>query len=241
VSPSVDEVHVWRSDLHPGVSCAEKLLLTLCAEEQRRAERFRFPKDKEAFIAARGALRAILGSYLNVPPAEVQFCYSPYGKLSLSPEQRGASDLRFNLSHSGGLALYAITAGRDVGIDIECMRDQLADLQIARRFFSSQETAMLASLPEHSRRVAFFNCWTRKEAYIKAKGEGLSLPLDQFVVSLVPGVAAALLSAEGDSEEVSRWTLQELFPGPGYVAALAVEGKGWRARCWQWSAALVPF
>jgi 4'-phosphopantetheinyl transferase len=121
------------------------------------------------------------------------------------------------------------------------MRDQLADLQIARRFFSSQETAMLASLAEHSRRVAFFNCWTRKEAYIKAKGEGLSLPLDQFVVSLAPDVPAALLSAEGDSEEVSRWTLQELAPGPGYVAAVAVEGKGWRTRCWQWSSARVPF
>ncbi|MGB7923137.1 MAG: 4'-phosphopantetheinyl transferase superfamily protein [Pyrinomonadaceae bacterium] len=233
VTPSVDEVHVWRSSLRLDAERVEKLRRTLCEDERRRAERFRFPKDREAFTVGRGALRVILGRYLNAPPADLRFSYSPYGKPSLAPEH-GKGELRFNLSHSGDLALYAVTKGREIGIDIEHMRDQLADLQIARRFFSTEEVAMLASLPEHAQRAAFFNCWTRKEAYIKARGEGLSLPLDKFAVSLAPGVPAALLSASGDSEEVSRWKLQELAPGPGYVAALAVEGKGWHARCWQW-------
>jgi len=234
VTPSVDEVHVWRSSLRLEATGAERLWQTLCEEERLRAERFHFQKDKEAFIAGRGALRVILGRYLNAPPADLRFRYSLYGKPSLTSEH-GKGELRFNVSHSAGLALYAVTVSREIGIDIEYIRDHLTYLQIAKRFFSPQEIAMLASLPEHSQRTAFFNCWTRKEAYIKARGEGLSLLLDKFEVSLAPGVPAALLSASGDTREVSRWTLQELTPGPGYVAALAVEGKGWRARCWQWS------
>jgi 4'-phosphopantetheinyl transferase len=132
------------------------------------------------------------------------------------------------------VALYAVARGREVGIDLEFIRRDLEVEQIAERFFSRRETATLRALPTDLRKYAFFLCWTRKEAYIKARGEGLSLPLDQFDVSLIPGEPAALLSAQPDSDEALRWSLQELTLASGYVAALAVEGRGWSLSCWQW-------
>jgi 4'-phosphopantetheinyl transferase len=121
-----------------------------------------------------------------------------------------------------------------VGIDLEYIRSDLQVEQLAERFFSRREIATLRTLPPEVQRQAFFLCWTRKEAYLKARGEGLSLPLDQFDVSLIPGEPAALLSTQRDPYEVSRWSLQELTPAPGYAAALAVEGHGWGLACWQW-------
>jgi 4'-phosphopantetheinyl transferase len=121
-----------------------------------------------------------------------------------------------------------------VGIDLERIRFDLAVAEIAERFFSRREVAMLRTLPTELQRQAFFRCWTRKEAYIKARGEGLSLLLDQFDVSLAPGEPAAILGTQRDPSEASRWSLQKLTPAPGYVAALAVEGHGWRLTCWQW-------
>ncbi len=138
------------------------------------------------------------------------------------------------MSHSHGVALYAVTRDREVGIDLEFIRRDLEVEQIAERFFSRRETATLRALPTALREYAFFLCWTRKEAYIKARGEGLSLPLDQFDVSLIPGEPAALLSTQPDSDEALRWSLQELTLASGYVAALAVEGRGWSLSCWQW-------
>lgn len=132
------------------------------------------------------------------------------------------------------MALYAITRGREVGIDLEFIRCDLEAEQIAERFFSHSEIATLRALPKHFQKCAFFLGWTRKEAYIKARGEGLSLPLDQFDVSLIPGEPAALLSTQPDSDDAFRWSLQELTLASGYVAALAVEGRGWSLSCWQW-------
>ena len=142
--------------------------------------------------------------------------------------------IRFNLSHSHGVALYAVTRGREVGIDLEYIRSDLEVEQIAERFFSRREIATLRALPIDLRTDAFFLCWTRKETYLKARGEGLSLPLDQFDVSLIPGEPAALLSTHRGSHEALRWSLQELTPAPGYVAALGVEGHGWDLACRQW-------
>jgi 4'-phosphopantetheinyl transferase len=138
------------------------------------------------------------------------------------------------LSHSDGLVLYAITRGREVGVDVERLRPDFAVLEVAKKFFSRREVTALVALPENQWPKAFFNCWTRKEAYIKARGEGLTLPLDRFDVSLVPGEPAALLYTNDDPQEASRWSLQELVPESGYVAALAVEGHDWRLKCWQW-------
>ena len=228
-----DEVHVWRATLDQIPSQIQSFLHILAADEQARAERFYFERDREHFIVARGVLRAILGFYLNSAPECLSFCYSSHGKPALTGESDGDA-IRFNLSHSHGVALYAVTRGREVGIDLERIRFDLEVEKIAERFFSRREVATLRTLPPEVQRQAFFLCWTRKEAYIKARGEGLSLPLDQFDVSLVPGEPAALLSTQRDPYEVSRWSLQELTPAPGYAAALAVEGHGWHLACWQW-------
>ena len=142
--------------------------------------------------------------------------------------------LSFNLSHSHGLALFAITRVRRIGIDLERIRTDCPCGQIAERFFSSRESAKLQALPAMEKLRAFFACWTRKEAYAKAKGEGLSLPFDQFEVSLSPQEPPMLLEVHGDRHEASRWSIQELFLGDDYVAALAIEGHDWDLECWKW-------
>ena len=227
------EVHVWRAGLNLNASYVHSLTQILSADEQERVNRFYFPKDRDRFIAARGLLRLILARYLNTEPSHLRFSYNPYGKPDFIDES-GRNGLRFNLSHSQGIALFAITRGREIGIDLEYIRSDLADSQVAERFFSHREVQALRALPKHSQPVAFFNCWTRKEAYIKARGKGMTLPLDQFDVSLVPGEPAALLYVNDDPEESSHWSLRDLVPGPGYAAALAVEGHDWGLKCWQW-------
>jgi 4'-phosphopantetheinyl transferase len=198
-----------------------------------RARRFVFEQHRHHFIAGRGLLRLILGRYLEIEPDRLQFEYGPQGK----PELTGAaasSRLTFNLSHSGGLALYAVTYSRQIGVDVEAVR-QLEDMEMmAYRFFSATEHTALMTLPPEERPVGFFNCWTRKEAYIKAVGDGLMYPLHKFDVSLQPGRPAELLRVQNDPAAVSRWSLQHLEPAPGYVGALAVAGKTWQLACWQW-------
>ena len=230
---SSDEVHVLRASLDVPTSRVHAMQQILTADELNRAARFCFQKDRQHFIVARGLLRSILGRYLDMEPNRLRFCYGDHGKPVLVPTS-GQLTLRFNLSHSGGVALYAVTYGREIGIDLERVCVDFQYEQIAARFFSLRENTVLRALPTKMRPEAFLNCWTRKEAYIKAKGEGLSLPLDQFDVSLAPGELAALLNTRGEPQEASRWSLQELNPGPGFVAALAVEGHGWRLACWQW-------
>jgi len=228
-----NEVHVWRASLDEFSPQRDNFLRTLAAEEQTRAERFYFQIDSERFINAHGILRAILGLYLNRAPECLSFCYSSYGKPALTRES-GGDAIRFNMSHSRGVALYAVTRDREIGVDLEFIRSDLEVEQIAERFFSRSEIAALRALPTDLQKYAFFLCWTRKEAYIKARGEGLSLPLNQFDVSLIPGEPAELLSTQPDSNEAVGWSLKELTLGPGYVAALAVEGSGWTVSCWQW-------
>ena len=228
-----DEIHVWRATLDQTPSQIQGFLHNLAADEQAKAERFYFERDREHFIAARGVLRAILGGYLNRAPESLSFCYSSHGKPALAGESDG-EPIRFNVSHSYGVALYAITRGREVGIDLERIRFDLAVAEIAERFFSRREVAMLRTLPTEEQREAFFRSWTRKEACLKVRGEGLSLPLDQIDVLLAPGEPAAILGTRPDPSEAFRWSLQELATAPGYVAALAVEGQGWRLACWQW-------
>jgi 4'-phosphopantetheinyl transferase len=215
--------------------CVESLGCTLDSAELRRAKRYRFERDRRRFIAARGLLREVLSRYVGVEPGQLCFCYGPQGKPQLV-EERGADALRFNVSHAHELALLAVTRGREIGVDLEYVRPDLADIGIVERFFSPRETAALRLLPAAEQSEAFFNCWTRKEAYVKARGGGLSVPLDQFDVSLGPDEPAALLRTRGDAQEASRWSLRRLEPGPGYVGALAVEGHGWSLNCWQWEA-----
>jgi 4'-phosphopantetheinyl transferase len=221
-----DEIHVWRVSLDQ--LQAPKFVAILDDNERMRAARFRFPQHRNRFTVARGALRTILGRYLEVEPAALQFSYGRYGKPALI---KGFTNLtiNFNLSHSGEFMLLAVTSGRQVGIDIELINQEFATTEVAERFFSHREILSLRSQAPQLQTEGFFNCWTRKEAYIKARGEGLSLPLDQFDVSLEPS-RAALLANRLSPGEVSRWSLQELHPAHGYCAAVAVEGFSWRLR-----------
>ncbi|MCA1621650.1 MAG: 4'-phosphopantetheinyl transferase superfamily protein [Acidobacteria bacterium] len=234
-APPAAEVHVWRAPLVQGPAALGALAETLSPDEWRRAERFHFRRDRESFVAARGALRDILGRYLGVRPELIRFTQNEFGKPALGGAEAGGP-LRFNLSHAHETALVAVACGREVGVDVEFVREDCAGLDIAERFFSGGEVAALRGLPPGQRTRAFFDCWTRKEAYIKARGEGLSMPLKKFAVSLAPGEPAALLWAEDDPLEVSRWSLAELDPGPGYVGALASEGAQAGHQCWQWQA-----
>jgi 4'-phosphopantetheinyl transferase len=230
---SGDEVHVWRASLMRREDEMLTLLRSMSEDELRRADRFHFPRDRARFIAARGILRNILGRYTHTLPERVRFGYNAYGKPELLNEG-GDSPLRFNLSHAGSVALFAVAAGREVGVDVETLREDFACAEVADRFFSRREVEALAALPSRAIVRAFYNCWTRKEAYVKARGMGLSLPLDCFDVSLAPGEPAALLATRGDESDAARWSLREMDVGATHVAAVAVEGGGWRPRYWLW-------
>lgn len=229
------EVHVWRVDLDQPGQVLTHLEKTLSGQEKQRAQRFYFPTDRDHFVIAHGVLRSILGAYLNCAPQQVRFTVDRHGKPALWA-QSNRPQIHFNLSHSHDLALVACSRRWLVGVDLEWMRDDLASFQIAERFFSAREVAMLRALPSGLRKEAFFNCWTRKEAYIKGKGLGLALPLNRFDVSIIPGEPAILVRTYEDEDEARRWSIQELFPGPGYAAALAVNGHAWRLKCWEWDA-----
>lgn len=229
---SQDDVHVWYASLDQPASSFRWLARTLNADERERSKRFYFKQDRVRFIVGRGLLRTILGHYLSIEPGELQFCYSSRGKPSLAETFRG-SRIRFNLAHSYGFALYAVTLDREIGVDLEYVKPIAEATRIVNRFFSDQEKAAFDTFTSYEKPEAFFRYWTCKEAYLKACGEGLTHPLDQIDVSLVPGEAARLLSLKGDLQEVSRWFLQELRPAAGLVGALVVEGAEARLACWE--------
>lgn len=226
---SKDDVHVWRADLDLPDWRLQQLAQTLSSDEQLRAERFYFERDRKHFIAGRGLLRAILGRYLDREPNQLQFSYSSRGKPALV-NTNTRETLCFNLSHSSGLALYAVTRSRLIGIDLERVRPMPDAEKLAERFFCTHEYGVISTLLPEQKQEAFFNAWTRKEAYLKATGDGLA-GLEQVEVSLTPGEPAALLSIQGDRQASSRWSLSQLTPAPGYVAALAVEGHDWNLEC----------
>jgi 4'-phosphopantetheinyl transferase len=211
------EVHVWTVPLD---GPADRLLPTLSEEERRRADRFHFAHHRQAFMVARGRLREILGGYLRTPPLALQFRLGPVGKPELA---NGA--LAFNLSHSHGLAVVAVAASGAVGVDLEKVRPMPDADQLADRFFASREAARLRALPTAVRLASFFRCWTRKEAFIKATGQGLNFPLDRFEVTLAPDEPAQLLHVVGDPAAPGRWSMHHLTPAEGYVAALAIDRR----------------
>jgi 4'-phosphopantetheinyl transferase len=220
------EVHVWCAGLEPPADQLAALQDTLTAVEVERAERFRFWRHKRRYIAGRGILRVLLGRYLYVSPIDVEIAYSEHSKPFLP-----ANKIQFNLSHSKGIALYAFCLAADIGIDIEKIRP-ISDAQgIAARFFSTAEYARFQALPENKRNEAFFTCWTRKEAFIKAVGEGLSYPLDSFEVTFVPGEETRLLSIQGNEKEAAHWSLYSLSPAVDFAGALAVSGRDWHLSC----------
>jgi 4'-phosphopantetheinyl transferase len=228
-----DEVHVWlvrEDDAAIGTAGYDSVLSSV---ERDRASRFRFAAHRGRYIVAHAALRHILAGYLKLDPSQLEFREGPYGKPKLVSNGHGEA-LNFNLSHSHEAALVAVTLGREVGADIEHIKRDFHWQEIAERFFAPGEIARLRALPEEKQQRAFFTCWTRKEAYIKAKGGGLSIPLKDFEVSLSPGEPASLISCISDPEEVTRWSLAKVDVGLEYEAAVAVEGHGWRLMCRHW-------
>jgi 4'-phosphopantetheinyl transferase len=221
-----DEIHVWRASLDQPAGRHEEMWRVLSADERRRAGRFHFERDRWRFVARRAFLRAILGLYLDQDPAQVQFFYGSHGKPALAVGD-DAAGLEFNLAHSGALALYAFACGRAVGVDVEQVHPIADADDVATRFFSAQEKAAYSQLPPGQREMGFFLCWTRKEAYVKALGEGLARPLGSFDVSLAPGEPARLLRAPG-------WSLISLEPAAGFVGALAVHGQDLPVACWDY-------
>ncbi len=228
------EIHVWRVFLNPPAEVADSLQKNLSSDERQRAGRFYSKKNQLRFTVARGALREILGSYLSLPPREIRFRYTDHGKPELDLLS-GAETIRFNISHSRELALYAVTLNREVGIDVEYVRAGFPIDEIAPQFFSAQENAALSALPPDERERAFFACWTRKEAYVKADGKGLSIPLDKFDVPVDPAASRFPLHVHGDPIASSEWLIQSLRPGEDYFAAVAVRRPDWRMKCWEWA------
>lgn len=229
---STDEVHIWRIGLDQSANEETKFWNTLDFDERRRATRFHFAKNRRDFVVARGFLRLVVSWYLETNAEQLRFSYGDYGKPVLGGKHRG-SRLRFNMSHSHRIALCALTHGREIGVDVQYVRADFSSKEIARRFFSPFEVESLCALPWDQRVTAFFRCWTRKEAYIKATGRGLSQPLDGFDVTLAPGEPPALLRTEEDSQEAARWFFHDLQVGSDYSAALAVEGPTSTVRYYQ--------
>jgi 4'-phosphopantetheinyl transferase len=220
------EVHVWRLALDQPERVVAEFRETLEANELERASRFHFEKHRRHFMVGRGGLRYLLSRYLDAKPGEFRFSYGAYGKPALVGEE-----LRFNMSHSHGMALFAVAVDRELGVDVEHVRADFASEDIARRFFSRAEVATFNALQTDEQVAAFFRCWTRKEAYIKAIGRGLSEPLDAFDVTLAPGEAAALLRANrGDA---SRWAMFDIDVGDDYAGALGAEAPVTQIRLWQ--------
>ena len=222
-----EDVHVWRASLDVTATIVGPLKQFLSGDELVRAGRFHFESDRKHFIVARGYLRAILSRYLKIPAEEIKFAYGEQGKPQLAASCRGSQSFYFNLAHSHGVAIYGMTRVGEIGIDIERIRPEFTGDDVANRFFSPGEVSCLNAMPKDLRPEAFFNCWTRKEAFIKAVGMGLSLPLDQFEVTLAPGEPAQLVRTAWDEDEASRWSIKSIDVGESYVAAIAVAARNW--------------
>ncbi len=240
------QVDVWRISLEVASDSVKQMESHLSTDELKRASRFHFDADRTRFIISHGSLREILSRYLRCQPSELSFSTNDYGKPSLTrsndfsrlsnttTEVVTTDKLEFNLSHSGNYAIVAVTHECKIGIDVEHIRKDIEIEDLAARNFSPSEISELMSLPSEQRTSAFFNCWTRKEAYIKSQGLGLSFPLDSFDVSL--GEPAALLATRPDPREASRWSLLSLEIDPSHAGAVAVEGQGLDFRFWDWNA-----
>lgn len=221
------DVHVWRIDLDRPFADEATLSAWLSGTELERAQRFRRDRDRRRYIAGRGTLRRVLADYLDTAPGRVRLVTGEHGKPALA-----GGELEFNLTHAGGLALLAVTRVAPIGVDVEQLHAVPELEPIARRFFTAAESRRISSAPEGAREQLFFRCWTRKEAYLKAVGGGLSIPLRSVDVSL--DGRPRLNSIEGDDLAATQWTLRHLMPAEGYIGAVALRARGVLLRCMTW-------
>jgi 4'-phosphopantetheinyl transferase len=228
------EVHVWRARIDGAPESLVKLRQTLSIAECDRAGKFYFMPDRARYVIGRGLCRILLGRCLGIPPERLSFAYGPKGKPKLAEELQ-QSQLHFNVTHSGDFVLVALAYRYELGVDVELIERDVEVDGIAQQFFSANERAsLIADVPADRKHDAFFTCWTRKEAYLKARGDGLSLPLDSFDVAFLPEEEPRLIETRQDPAEASRWTLQDLDVDPGYKAALACESATPQLRTWDW-------
>jgi 4'-phosphopantetheinyl transferase len=223
-----DEVHLWRARLDVPQELVGQLADVLSADERGRSARIVTDRARARYIAGRHILRTVLSRYLGLAPGDLEFTYGPQGKPALLPGQNHC-EVSFSLAHSRDRVLLAIACRREVGVDIEFVRPLFDAMGLARRVFSSREMEELWALPPGERLEGFFRGWTCKEAWLKAVSIGLTWPPDWFSVSLGEGVPSRLLEVQGDPEAPARWSLCCFEPAPGYVGALAVAGRQWRA------------
>ena len=226
------EIQAWYANLDWEAPTIARMRALLAPDELARAARFHFDRDRHRYIVGRGILRRLLGAYLNEAPERLEFRYGEHGKPELAEP---LSPVRFNLSHSHGLALYSFIAGCAIGCDVEKLREDVWRERIADRFFSPAESAALNALPPEERTLGFFQCWTRKEAWIKARSHGMSIPLDSFDVNLAGNDPAHLNGTRPDAAEAARWTIHPLEAPAGFAAAIAVEGGPRRIVAGEWS------
>jgi 4'-phosphopantetheinyl transferase len=224
-----NEIHIWRASTNLPQPVGKQLARWLSPDELSRSERYRFDRDRMRFIASRGILRMLLGSYLEMAPNQLIFDYSLHGKPNLSPVST-QTPIQFNLSHSEDICLFAFTKNARIGVDLEYLHPIPDVDQICERYFSAGEKRTMRSLPEDQKLEAFFTGWTRKEAYVKALGGSLLPALDQFEVSLLPGESSSWIKDVKHPEMNDIFVLISLVPLAGYLAAIAVENKPWVMR-----------
>jgi 4'-phosphopantetheinyl transferase len=218
-----DEVKIWQMDLDKLSHKLPYLYTILSADEKERAARYHFESGQRRFIIGRGVLRTILSRLINEYPVKIKFIYNEFGKPSLDKSEHPECDIKFNLAHSDSFMIAAFSKKREIGIDCELIREEYSDLNIAKRFFSESEFEELTTLPFEMRSKAFFNCWTRKEAFIKATGKGISAGLNSFGVTVHPDKPAKLTFVNGSPEEVNKWYLSDIKVSDGLSATFAVE------------------
>jgi 4'-phosphopantetheinyl transferase len=228
-----DQLHVWVASLAPAPDRLRELSAVLAPDELDRAARFRFDVHRNRFIAGRGILRLLLARYLDAEAASLGFTYSSHGKPSLAGSARHAL-LQFNLAHSGDLALLAVTRVGPIGVDVEEIREVKEVDDLVARFFSVRESALFQGLPAAEKPAAFFNLWTRKEALLKATGDGITGGLNRVEVTFLASETARLLALNGVAADAEPWTLEALHPQAGAVGAVALRARNVSVTCWRW-------
>lgn len=231
IEPSLapDEVHVWAASLSVPTAVLAALSITLSAEERERAARFKFDLHRNRFIVGRGILRELLGRYTGANPEELDFAYADHGK----PQLTSGSDLQFNLAHSDDIGLFAFSRHGPLGVDVEQVRRINNVDDLVARFFSARENDLFQKLSDDQKPGAFFNLWTRKEALLKATGEGITGGLNRVEVTFLEDEAARLLAIDGNPVPARDWILSSLAPAPGFVGAVAVQSTHIKVSCWR--------